>query len=360
MSQKGGAKFYVVALKSDAMSRYSKRLTLEKIGGWLEVKEYERSYEEYIRPVMLYFTEDLNELAKALSVDRVVPKGLYIMGVYGGEKKKGVESYAGLILENYVLRGGLFEFRLYNTIKVVDVPQSMLKEHGVSVYEMVYVGEIDPFRLRRLIPILLSREGGGKLREFINKVVEIHRKSLPDEDVKKISKLAEEVEQPENIEALKIDRWYAIYRVDRAFTALTFKPTINSTVIHSQVGYLESSDENIAYYYAAVLNYLAYNVIKLKRSFMRHQYGRPLLAIVVAGLAWNNVGDDIRRRVVELSKLLHEKVPCKEYSNQKVALNDISTISEFKELISALDKWVDRDRLKEALKIVSGEETEEA
>jgi len=35
------------------------------------------------------------------------------MGIYGGEKK-GVKSYAGLILEHYAFEGSLFKFKLYN------------------------------------------------------------------------------------------------------------------------------------------------------------------------------------------------------------------------------------------------------
>jgi len=203
---------YIVKLKEDVGSRYSKRLTLDEVRSWLEVREYGKTYEEYVRPAKLYFKENLNELAKALQVDRIVPMGLYIRGIYGGEKKRDATSYAGLALDSYVFKGGLFEFRLNNVSKTIDVPQSMLKEYGVKVYEMMYRGEINPFRLRRTLPLLLSESDSGKLREFLNNIAVIHEKYLPSEDVRKICGLAEEVERPGKIETLDIGNWYVIYR----------------------------------------------------------------------------------------------------------------------------------------------------
>jgi hypothetical protein len=42
-----------------------------------------------------------------------------------------------------------------------------LYEGGVDVYEVVYAGEIDPFRLRRLNPVVLSSKGEESMREFL-------------------------------------------------------------------------------------------------------------------------------------------------------------------------------------------------
>lgn len=360
MSSEANFELYIITLKGDAKSRYSKELTLEEIISWLEVRRYGKPYEEYIRPAKLYFTEDFNELATALNVRKIVPKGLYIMGVYGGEKKKGEEEYAGLILENYVFKGSLFEFKLQNVGKVIDVPQSLLKSHGVKVYEAIYVSEINPFKLRRTLPILLSERGEKALKQFLNSVVRIHNRNLSNEDVKKLLNLVKEVEQPSKVETLNINNWYVIYRCERAFTAFAFKPDKENVIAESHVSYLETSGEDIAYYYAAVLNYLAYCVMRERRSFMRSQFARPLSATYIAGLSWGDVDESTRRRVVELSKVLHQKVPSKEYSNQRVALKDVSEIPEFKELTNVLDNVVDKDRFEEALNLVSGGGEEEA
>jgi len=355
-SSSAGFKLYIVKLKEDAGSRYSKRLTLDEVRSWLEIREYGKMYEEYIRPAELYFKEDINRLARALQVDRIVPKGLYIMGVYGGEKKRGAASYAGLILDSFAFKGGVFEFKLHNISKPVNVPQSMLEKYGVKVYEVIYEGESNPFRLRRTLSILLSKISKKKLKEFLNNVVLINEKELPSEDIEKIRGLAEEAEQPSKIETLDTNKWYVIYRCDRAFTAFAFKPDKERIIASSTVGYLEisSEEENKAYYYAAILNYLAYHVVRKGRDFRRHQYARPLLAIYEAGLLWNNVDEATRSRVVELSKVLHEKAPNKEYSNQKAALKEVSKLPEFGELVDVLDKVVNEEKLEEALDLVSG------
>ena len=105
----------------------------------------------------------------------------------------------------------------------------------------------------------------------------------------------------------------------------------------------------MAYYYAAILNYLAYTVLRSGRTFNRDQYARPLLAIYIAGLSWNNMDEETRGRIVELSKKLHEKAPGKEYSNQRIALQEVAGLPEFKELVKIVDSKVDRSKLEEAL-----------
>ena len=120
------------------------------------------------------------------------------------------------------------------------------------------------------------------------------------------------------------------------------------------MSYVETRSEDVAYYYAAILNYLAYTVLRGGRTFNRHQYAKPLLAIYMADLSWNVVDEEARGRIVELSKRLHEKVPGKEYSNQRVALQKLAELPEFKELVKVLDSKVDRSKLEEALSLVSG------
>ncbi|MDT7900108.1 MAG: hypothetical protein RQ879_06270 [Sulfolobales archaeon] len=70
------------------------------------------------------------------------------MGTYGGEKK-GEEEYAGLIVLEHGVEGATFRFRLYNTKDTLIVPVNYLKRYGVKVYRMIYVGEINPFRINR-------------------------------------------------------------------------------------------------------------------------------------------------------------------------------------------------------------------
>jgi hypothetical protein len=90
------SELYVAALKGDVS--YSRSLELDVIRNYLEIRRLNKSYDDYVKPSLLYFTEDVDELAKELNVNRIVPMGLYVRGVYGGGVKEK-EKYAGLVLE---------------------------------------------------------------------------------------------------------------------------------------------------------------------------------------------------------------------------------------------------------------------
>ena len=347
------AELYLVSFKCKP-ERYSKNLAYEEIRECLDIKKFIKSYEEYIKPSKTYFSKDLGGIASALCVDRIVPKGLYIMGIYGGEKKKGAEVYAGLVLQQFKRRDNVFILQLYNTKKALEVPERVLRDYGVDVFEMIYVGEINPFKLRRLLPVILSHRGEKSMKEFLKYIVKVFERDLPKEDIDKINSLAEELKQPDKIDVLNQKKHYVLYRRIRIFTATVFTPHSNKSVVKDEVGYIEVDDENIAYYYAALLNYLAYKVIEMGKTFRRTQYGRPIQALYVAGLSWCDVDEKIRLRVAELSKELHKKAPSKKYGNQSVALREISTYPEFRELRELLDKVVDKRKLEEALDLVSG------
>jgi len=344
---------YVVSRKQGI--GYRKSLELDEIREFLEIKQYSKSYDEYIKPNILYFTEDFNELAKELNVSRIVPKGLHIMGIYGGEKKKGKELYAGIALHEYRYNGVKFEFRLWNTKDVLVAHKELLKEYGIEVYRVIYRGEINPFRLRGFVDVILSKQGVNSLKRFLQEVKEINANRVAHaETIKMIELLINEVKQPKSITTLNPEKYYVIYRRMRAFTAFAFKPASSNIIASDTVSYVEC-DESKAFYYATILNYLAYKVVESGRSFIRDQFARPLLAVYIAGLAWKDVDEATRNRVIELSKILHEKAPNEEYGNQKVALKDIATrFSEFKMLVNLLDSKVNRERLEDALNIVSG------
>jgi hypothetical protein len=346
---------YIVMLKIPE-ERYSKSLTLEDVK--LEKRYYGKSYEDYIKPALLYFTEDLNILAKELTVERVCPKGLYIMGIKGGEEKKGEEKYAGLVLEEYKLNDTNFEFKLYGTKDKLVTYVDLLEKYGITVYKMVYMGEITPFKLKKYLNIILSQKGEESLKHFLKKTLDLNFREVTIDTFNKVSGLINELKQPNNITPLNIIKYYVAYRCARAFTAFAFKPMENNIIIESHVGYIECKSEDIAYYYAAVLNYLAYKVVEYKRSFNRAQFARPLLAIYLAGLSWNDMDNETRERILELSKSIHKKAPDKEYPNQRVALKNIASLQEFKELVKILDSKVNKEKLEEALNLVSGKGSE--
>jgi hypothetical protein len=328
---------------------------------FLEIRKLNKNYDDYILPALLYFMEDLDELARELNVDKIYPMGLYIRGIFGGEKKKEKEIYAGITVEKYNQSIVSFAFKLWNTEDMLIVPGDLLEKYDVKVFKMIYGGDINPFKLRRTYDVLLSDKGERNLKLFLQETIKLNRDSVPHkETIERIEKLKNEVKQPLNIAILNTAKYYVVYRCDRAFTALAYKPTTGDVIAHSNVAYAECKYEELAYYYAALLNYLAHKVIQSERAFIRHQWARPLLSIYIAGLAWKDVDAATRNRVIELSRILHEKALDKEYSNQKVALNDIATkLPEFKELVNLLDSKVDKEKLEVALNIVSGKGIEE-
>jgi hypothetical protein len=350
---------YVVKLKTLGGKEYNKSLSLDEIRDYLIIRPYGKSYEEYIKPGLLYFTEDLNTLARELGVDRIVPKGLYIMGIYGGEKKKGEEEYAGLVLLEHSVEGAMFKFKLYNTKDELIVPVDYLKKYGVKVYKMIYVGKINPFRINRYLDIILSERGETMLKKFLEESLKLNERGISVETYNRIRKLIDELQQPGIIRPLIRDRFYVAFRCERAFTAATIKPMSDDIIIESHVSYMETRSEDVAYYYTAILNYLAFKVIELKRTFIRSQFGKPVLAVYIAGLSWNSMDKETRDRIVELSKRLHEKAPSKEYSNQRMALKDIAQLSEFRELVEILDSKINKEKLDEALTLVSLASNEE-
>jgi hypothetical protein len=351
------SELYTVKLKALSGKEYSKKMSLDEIRDYLEITAYNKTYDEYVKRGLLYFTEDLNALARELGVDGIVPMGLYVRGIYGGEKKKGEEEYAGLILLEHSVEGAMFKFKLYNTRDELTVPVNYLKRYGIKIYKMIYGGEINPFKINRLFDIILSERGESALKKFLEETLKLNERDISMETYGRVNKLINEVRQSAIIKTLNTGKYYVVYRSDRAFTGSIYKPSADN-IAHSNVAYLECRDENTAYYYAAMLNYLAYAVVATKRTFIRHQWAKPLLAIYVAGLSWNSIDEGSRNRIVELSKRLHDKAPGKEYSSQRIALQEVAGFPEFKELVKVLDSKVDRSKLEEALSLVSGFGTE--
>ena len=344
---------YVVKLKTLSGREYSKKMSLNEIWEYLSVIKYGKIYDEYLKPGSLYFTKDLSALTRELSVDRIAPMVLSVTSFYGGERKKGEEEYAGLIILEHSIEGSMFKFRLYNTKDILIMPHDHLKKYGVKLYRVMYFGEINPFRINRLLDVILSEQGEAMLKKFLEEALELNVRSISAETIVKVRKLIGELRQPSVLKPLSRDKYYVVYRPKRAFTASLYVPTEDNVVL-THMSYVETRSEDVAYYYAAILNYLAYTVLRSGRTFNRDQFARSLLAIYIAGLSWNNMDEETRGRIVELSKRLHEKAPAKEYSNQRIALQEVARLPEFKELVEILDAKVDSAKLSDALSLVSG------
>jgi len=353
IAKKGrGEKLLLTAIAEHYRSRYSKSLHLTR--DLLEIKRFSGTYDDYVKPLIFYFTEDREMLARKLGVKSVIPKGQYIMGIFGGERRKGEQRYAGLFLEKYRYVGKEFEFKLSETRNPLRVPKDWLGQHCINVYNVVYRGEIYPFYVYELLPILLSECGADSLREFLNRALEANMDKLTEDDIESIRALISELRQPSEPKTLSEELYYVVYRCQRAFTAAMIKPG-PQTIIESHVAALECQCREQALYYTAVLNYLAYKVIEKGRSFIRDQFAKPALAIMMVGIEWNNVDKTVKEEVMKLCEELSRKICKKEFYDQRAILwHILKNYAEFRRIVELLDSVVDQERLEEALDLVSG------
>ncbi|MEM1832440.1 MAG: hypothetical protein QXJ97_13040 [Desulfurococcaceae archaeon] len=332
-----------------AGSRISKNMTLEEVESLLKMEELKSSYDDYIAPMVSWAVEDSERIARELGVLRVVPKGGYIMGLFGGEKKKGKSGYAGLIVEQYAAKSGIVSIRLYNLTKSYNVPIDLMNRYDVDIYKIYYRGLVNPFSCRTY-NILLSKRGDEDLKKFLKTLVELNRNAMPQRDFNYLNALITELKT--SIDMFDENHYYVIYRCQRTFSACV-PMDLTKAVSESHVAYLECENQDQAYYYAGVLNYLAYKVIELGRSFIRDQFARPAIAIIAAGLSWKTVPEDIRRKISDLSSQLSRKIAWSKYPNQEIAFRHLASRPEFKEIVRILDGYVDKERLKDALNLVS-------
>lgn len=350
-------KLFKVSVKGSV----SKDETLEVIKNLVKEEELRIDYEKYMEPALLWATENPQNIARVLDVEKVVPRGAHIMGLFGGEKKSK-QKYAGLVVEHYAEHNDVAFIKLVNLDKAYQVPVELMKRHRVGIYKLYYMGLINAFKCETY-NALLSAEG-NKLKEFLQKMIEINKGVATTHDIQRLETLIRELKV--SLDVLKENSYYVVYRRNRAFTACVPEDLERATSSDA-VSYLKCKSLEQAYYYVSILNYLAYKVVELGRSFIRHQFARPTVAIVVAGLSWRDVPEGIRREISALAEQLSKKLVWREYSNQKVALRDVAQTQEFERIISVLDGYVDKERLNSALDLVSttkaveeeSEETEE-
>lgn len=323
--------------------------TLEDIGSLIKVEELGINYEKYMEPALLWATEDLDKTAMILGLEKIVPKGAYLMGLFGGEKKKGKQEYAGIVIERYEEHDGVVFIKLVNLSKAYQVPVELMRRYGVGVYKLYYVGLINPFKCLTH-RVLLSAIEERLLRDFLRMFIEVNRGSMVEEDIRRLNALAKELRT--SLDLFEEGSYYVVYRRSRAFTACV-PEDLRMAVSHDDISYLKCKSLEQAYYYAAVLNYLAYKVVETGRSFIRHQFARPAMAIAAAGLSWQEVSEKVKDEVRSLSAQLSRRLNWREYSNQKVALREVAKTSEFARIESILDGLVNRERLRAALELVS-------
>ncbi|MEN2999858.1 MAG: hypothetical protein ABDH61_04715, partial [Acidilobaceae archaeon] len=332
--------------------RASKGESLQEVG-WRET-QLDQSYEQYMKLAIEWAGSAREEVAWRLDV-REVKLGGYIRGIAGGERRRGAESYAGLRVEELEEEGTALRIRLAGLKKAYLLPRSVMEKHRVGVYEL-HNGALPymPERKRAL----LSKRGSKGLKEFIAEVVEVLESTpganLEEEDRKKLLGLARELSA--RLEELKEGKPYVIYRHMRLFVAYVAVGR-RGEAVSDIVALTECKEEDQAYYYAALLNYLAFCVKRAGRSYLRTLVHRPLEAIIKLRLSWREAPEELRREVARLSRELERYMQGLPTAGREELFEELSRSQPFQQLVKALDKYIEervgRERLAEALDLVS-------
>jgi hypothetical protein len=342
----GGVELYAM----EASKRPGKSASLGTAN--ISVTKLDIDYEEYVKTAIKPYLDMPMEVA--LGATGVNPMGLYIRGLFGGERRRGATPMAGITLEQLTSpRSPIFEMYLHGVSKPLQVPISSWNKYKMGIYRLVYVGEINPFCWKKPLYIILSKDGEDGLKGFLRDVLNANTNTLQSQDVDKIQRLIEEVEAPKP-SVLNKDRVYVVYRTDRVPSAVVIKPDGDDIVLYSNVGAIEFDNETLAYYYAAAINYLAYKNQVMCKKFKRHNYSSVIVALIVSGLA--DMPSQVIKDVATLSRRLHGKRQgrlCDDFSNQGKALENLKNHSEFMEIVRILDAVVRKGDLEEALRLIS-------
>jgi len=336
--------------------QYSKSLKKSVGEVKIDLERLNVSYDDYLRPILEYFSGKSAKLATGLGVVKVQPRGNHIMGIFGGELKKGKQPYAGLVITNWrVIGRNLTRFKLYNMSKELEDYHNNFTKY---LHKLIIRGEIFPFYINTTYDFLFGKE--EDLKNYLRRLLALNRDKLGTE-TELLQRLITEVKV--SGDTLKRDEWYVLYRRMRTFAAVAFRPDTDKYVIPAEVSAIHMGNDpeskEKAYFYAATLNFLVYKALSYKISFIRDQFARPLYALAELNLLWNNVDDKTRRKIVALSESLHIKAPSilkghvKKGIQVKQCFKWLGSIDKFKQLVETLDSYLQKtERGEEEIKEV--------
>jgi hypothetical protein len=348
------------------------------------------NYTDAIKSLLEYFSGS----SDLVGVNKIARQGVLLRPQFSGHRKKYESVAIGLaisILHHDPIRGTFKGKPLnYDELKIAygyddvvfEVPQSTLLDNSSWFLEL---SQVYPFSITRVFKVLYN-SNKAYLKNFLNNVYKHYEKALY-ETLKHLK-----VPPKPNLSSSNLkgkDRYIVVYRCQRSFVSTVLTPTIiremfttgiNRLIISNTLAYLITREEDVAYYYATVLNYLVNAVKRFNGSFILNQYGRPINAIKTANLEWNE--EEWQFKVAELSKKTSEKVrqitlqslniskvtPLYELIDRgmdamiKDKLGErayeilhtlISTTPEVREAFKIINKKVDEKLLKEAIRKVS-------
>ena len=340
---------------------YSKSLRLESSPGsqiQVSIKDFGEDYEQYMARILSYYEKDSHTMETKLAIESLVSEGNYIRGLFGGEGKKGKKKYAGLVVESVPQspNSDIQRIRLFNTSSDLETDKGEYEGHQ---YKLIYRGITHPF-YHTAPYVIVGDKSKKNLISFLKHLIVINGHILGREDREKIEVLLTEVQFPAKLQIFQEKKWYVLFRDNRTFSSVVISPNSDRWITESHMAYLDCGENpEKAFYYSAVLNYLAYKTLKLGMGFVRDQFSRPILAIIDAGLSWNEIKQEIRKEISDLSIKMHDeaknlfkKISIKQ---EKKAFDILEKTNTFNTIVNKLDGVTSKSRVSKALTWVAGE-----
>ena len=307
-------------------------------------------YTDAIKPLLEYFSSS----SELIGIERVLRQGDLLRPQFSGHRKKYEDVAIGLaisIVHHDVVRG-IFRGRPLNVDElkkvygyddvVFEVAQENLLNNASWFLEL---SQVYPFSIVRVFKVLYNPNIVA-LQVLLKAVYGKYGKAL-SKTLKHLKVPSKPTLSRDEVE--RRDVYIVMYRCQRSFVAAVLTPAIiremfvtgiDKLIISNTLAYLITRDENIAYYYATVLNYLVHAVKMLKGSFILNQYGRPVEAIRVANLEWGE--EEWQFKVAELSRKASEKA-------HQIAFQSLNIAKDVK-LYELIDRGIDieiKDKLGE-------------
>ena len=282
----------------------------------IEIKLLKETLENHIQPVMEYF-ETSDFIVKGVnktSLEGSLVSPTFIGGATSSTRKLVIPLVFTIL--GYDKSRGIYVIAPYAMKEIAkninySGPLNIKYEGDITKFLSWYLsrGVIYPFTVVRFFKLLYHPGGMEKLKELLRLLYGIFDVLLKDT----LSTL--KVPSKPNISCnSETNKYYVVYRRMRTFASFVLDTLLlksicslgNGLIIDQNVSYLEIDNEDIAYYYSAILNYMVYKVKTLNLgSFVRDQFGRPLKALKEAGLEWEELS--WQKEVAKLSKIIHSQ-----------------------------------------------------
>lgn len=260
------------------------------------------SFKEHIDEVLQYFISSKKEIANSLKVEDVFYGWTSIPALKG---ILGTKDKAGLLVCDK-LAGNPTKMELAGLSFYFDPVDINLELSDIS--QMIYYSTVYPFRafpIEVLIPERFNKEDLKKA------LIELSKKDYATDDRAKILKLIKDIDRwKKDPVRTDPDYYYVVYRNHSEFWAACIR---GSYVLHQDISAIKIRDENAAYYYTSVLNWL---VVKAKGKYVRNNHGRPLKLIVDLSLAYEgeewqldlaSLAKEIEKEIEDKLKILYDK-----------------------------------------------------